>query len=353
VTNLPPRYKLDELIETQRLESERKFRAALESQWEQFGEIREKNLLVSLGFASEEFYENCVASHPAKGLEQDLANVDRAFDILSKSHTAIIDLAGQLQARVSFGLHDDNDHVEILSKATGEIYTYACATASLVQAYRHLISGRPAIADKYKSLQAELLPKSGIIKFFADLRVASNHLHILIASPHFTITDDFRRGKREVVSGIAFNQAKVLGSKDWSEESKRYVSQLGDRLDAVRLVQEHFSIASELKRVLLTRTGIRADVGFRDLRRISIARKTMSYRNSLAILLQIAIPKRLNPYEYLERWFTESELERTYAFEDHSREQVDYLISLRDPLGLCPQDTRNDLYKLFGVQSSC
>jgi hypothetical protein len=76
----------------------------------------------------------------------------------------------------------------------------------------------------------------------------------------------------------------------------------------------------------------------------------MSYRNTLAIVLQSAIPKRLNPYEYLDRWFTKDELEMAYALADRSKDQVDYLISLRDPLGLCPEYTRSKLYKLFGVE---
>lgn len=38
-------------------------------------------------------------------------------------------------------------------------------------------------------------------------------------------------------------------------------------------------------------------------------------------------------------------LKTAYALRDRSKEQVDYLISLCDPLGLCPQD----LCKLFGV----
>ncbi|MEH2565956.1 hypothetical protein [Bradyrhizobium sp. AZCC 2289] len=147
---------------------------------------------------------------------------------------------------------------------------------------------------------------------------------------------------------MAFDRDKISRSGGWSGTAKSYVSSR-DNLEVISLLEEHYAIVSEFNRVVLFRTGIHSSVGYRDLLRIYLARKTMSYRNSLALILQIAIPKKLDPYEYLLRYFTESELQNIYGLPDHSKEQVDYLISLRDPLGICPEDTRSQLYHLFGA----
>jgi hypothetical protein len=336
------------LYERQRIESDQRLFSEIEAQWKEFGEIRDKNVLIRLGYGSQQFYEQCLRSHPARSLDDDAINVERAFEILKMSRNALIDLAGTLHARVSHDIHGRDDHSQMISAATREMYTYSCAAASLVQAYRHLISGRAGIAAKYNALKNEMIRTSGAIKFFADLRVSNNHLHILLAIPHFTVTNDFKTGKREVTSGLALDKTKIMNGAHWSEDSKRYLSEIGTKhADAVHLVDEHFAIVSEFKRVVFTRTGIQDDIAFRDLRRIITARATISYQNTLAIILQIAIPKHLNPYEYLEKWFTVSELQRAYALPDHSKDQVDYLIALRDPLGLCPDDIRNRLYDLF------
>ena len=77
------------------------------------------------------------------------------------------------------------------------------------------------------------------------------------------------------------------------------------------------------------------------------ARKAIGEKVSLGIILQIAVPKKLNPYEYLDKWFTEDELKNIYSFDDHTKEQLEYMISLRDPFGFCDRHTREELYKLF------
>jgi hypothetical protein len=337
-------------LEKQAAESDRRMFSEIESQWQQFGEIKDKDVLLGLAFSGQEFFNKCLAAHPARNLRGNVSNVERAFDILSQSRATLIDLAAMFHSRIEYELLARGEEDQVLSKATKEIYTYSCAASSLVQAYRHLISGRADIQTKYEVLKKEIVTNAGLIAFFSDLRRANNHLHILAATPHYSVTNDFRSGKREVQSGLAFNRDSIVSSEGWKQESKAFVSDRKN-MDVMSLVEEHFAIAAEFNRLIFTRTGIHDDTQLRDYARINIARETMSYRNTLAILLQIAIPKRLNPYEYLEKWFTKNELERAYGLPDHTKEQVDYLISLRDPLDLCPRDTREGLYKLFGVQS--
>jgi hypothetical protein len=211
-----------------------------------------------------------------------------------------------------------------------------------------LVSNDPEVLARYEVLRATLIPQSGIIIFFAELRRANNHLHILTAAPHYSVTHDFTSGTREVRSGLTFDRHKISRNGGWSAKAKSYVASR-DNLEVIPLLEEHYAVVSEFNRVALFRAGVYSNVSYRDLLRIHLARKTMSYRNSLAIILQIAIPKKLDPYEYLTRYFTEAEIQNIHSLPDHSKEQVDYLISLRDPLGLCPEDTRSQLYKLFGT----
>lgn len=91
------------------------------------------------------------------------------------------------------------------------------------------------------------------------------------------------------------------------------------------------------------------DKGYRDIQRIQCARKVIAAKVWLGIVLQNAVPRKLNPYEYLPQWFTEEELKNIYSFDDHTREQLEYIISLRDPFGFCDRHTREELYKLFSV----
>jgi hypothetical protein len=322
--------------------------AEIKAQWNEFEEIRDKDLLLRLCFSSQEFFDACLAEHPAKKLWDNVQNVRRAFDILRSSRLDLIDLAGQFHARISQNLLDKEGRAAALSKATKEIYTYSCAALSLVQAYRHFVSASPRIAASYDELKSEVLSGKGVILFFSELRRANNHLHILAASPHYTISNDLRTGNRQVTSGITFSRELILSNSEWNEAAKSFVA-ARDNLDVISLMEEHFDLASKFNELFLIRTGVHSDKGYRDIERILSARKTMSYRTSLGVMLQIAIPKKLNPYEYLHRWFSESELEMIYSFPDHTKEQLEYMIALRDPFQFCDKHTRRELYKLFSI----
>jgi hypothetical protein len=69
---------------------------------------------------------------------------------------------------------------------------------------------------------------------------------------------------------------------------------------------------------------------------------------SLGILLQGAKQRGTDPYAHLVEHFTKEELGRIYCLPSHSREQVDFMVELRDPLGFCGKDLLEGLYDLFG-----
>ncbi len=222
-----------DLLNKQNLEADQRRRAAIEAEWNQFGEIRDKDLLLRIGYSSQEFFDELLSSHPAKKLADSIQNVSMAFDILSRSRMAFVDLAGKFHARVVHQLHKDEDREAALSEATKEVYTYSCAAESLVQAYRHMISGRAEIERKYNALRAEIFQNSTILQFIKGLRKSNNHVHILTASPHYTITNRFE-GKPEVKSGISFNRAAILNSNEWSVGAKSFVA-ARDNLEVIEL----------------------------------------------------------------------------------------------------------------------
>jgi hypothetical protein len=330
---------------SQRDDSERKLFQKIAEQWSQSGCIVELEILRHIGYSSPEFYEAILDAHPAKKLFDNIENVDRAFEILKFSHDAIIDIVGKLHSQLMHANLATIDLDKTKAEATRETYTYSCAALSLVDAYRHLFPKNSERKEKYEAAKAEILTNTGIIKFVADLRRNNNHLHIQIARPHYKVT---LATDRQVSSGVSFSSKYILESKDWSAESKRLVK-ARPNLQIVDVVKEYFAIAENFRRHILFKTGINENVGYRDLKKIKKAREIVGRIVSLGLTLQIAVPKKIDPYPYLAGRFTEKELENIYCLPDHSREQVDYMISLHDTLGLCDDHTRNELYKLFGA----
>jgi hypothetical protein len=334
----------------QKNQAEEKLLEALQLQWAQYEEIVDKTLLVGIGYQSAEFYQGLLAKHPARKLSDGVENVRRAFSILEKSKSELVDLGGRFHYRLLHGPPNDIDYDSALKEATKEVYTYANAAESLVQAYRHMVPKGSKFSSRYESLKKEMIEGKAIARFFKDLRNSNNHVHILEAAPHYNITRSFSATTNEVSSGLRFNSSIILTADDWSSESKALASEKND-LQVLELVIQHFNLASEFYNKVIVRTGIHSDLLYRDYQRIQIARKAISHRITLGIILQAAVSKKLNPYEYLHVWFTEQELKQIYSLPDNSKEQLEYMIALKDPLDLCDEHTRQQLYALFSVPS--
>jgi hypothetical protein len=334
-------------VQKQQAKSEDALLTAVRTQWQTFGEIRDKRLLEQIGFASEELFSALVAEHPAAELAASVDNVHRGYALLESAKNILVGVAGRLHFQL---LHSPLGKVnldEILTAATKEVFTYAAATEALVQGYRHATSCSPALASRYDKIRGEHLD-GDLARFFKALRNSNSHIEIVEASPHYTIRSDFSEGSSSVQSGLSFNRHAILNGEKGSQRSKEIAS-TEKRLDVMDLVAKHFTMATKIYSRFCAHAGVHADIGLRDLNRIKVARKSISLRMSLGLLLQVAIPKKLDPYEYLSRWFTSEELDRAYCLPDRTQAQVDYLISLRDPLGLCDGRTRSRLYELFSV----
>ena len=68
---------------------------------------------------------------------------------------------------------------------------------------------------------------------------------------------------------------------------------------------------------------------------------------TLGILLKAAKHRGTDPYVHLRTYCTKEELERIRCFPSHSREQVDFMVTIRDPLGVCDMALKEKLYALF------
>ncbi len=333
-------------MQAQAIDADKKRLGEIEGQWKKFGEIQDRKLLIRIGYSSQEFFEDLLKVHPGTPIFDNVSNVHNAFNILERSRSSFVDLLGAFHSRVVYRLNDKEDRNTTLSQATKEFFTYSCAAISLVQAYRHLISGNEIFKENYEAFKKETFQNSHIPKLFSDLRNSNNHDQILTARPHYSIKRHLESGKEEVISGLRINRDIILSSKEWSQTSKALVKARTD-LQAIELIEEHFKLASKFYNAVLFRAGIHQDKKYRDLLRVKAARKAIGTKVSLSLALQFV--KKKNPYEYLHKWFTHDELENIYSFKDNSKEQLEYIIALRDPMKFCDRDLRENLYELFSV----
>lgn len=74
-------------------------------------------------------------------------------------------------------------------------------------------------------------------------------------------------------------------------------------------------------------------------------------RNSWRVLIeQVAKPQNLNPYNYLSRYLTKSQIEAVLALPYKSKLQVDKIIHFVDEYGACDEEMRQMVYKYFAAE---
>ncbi len=246
----------------------------------------------------------------------------------------------------SQAIHDRNrpDIEGTLASATKEVFAFSFAASSLVAAYRRFESTAPNIAARFDQLRSDIFRDPLLPKFIQELRNNFGHSTLFAANPQYAVK---LGAQRTVTTSLQF-EIEQLSKADWKSEARQFI-ETTETLDVMQIASVYFELAAELHRRYLSETGLEHDTHFKDYLRLQAARQAASHELTLGLALQATKSRPVNPYPHLTRYFTTEELQRIRSLDDHSRAQVDYLIQLRDPIGLCSDELRNGLYHLFQV----
>ncbi|MBS0234831.1 MAG: hypothetical protein JSR99_15250 [Proteobacteria bacterium] len=273
-------------------------------------------------------------------------NIDRVFTVLRLARDAIYAAYGSFHAQAVHA-KEWPDMNGILEAATKEVFTFAFASASLVGAYRRLKSAAPETAMPLGALSDEIFSDQLLNHFIKELRNNFGHSRLFEAQPQYTITwaDD-----RRVTTNLRFDRTALLEG-EWNLHARQFI-ETASSLDVMEIISDYYGRADRLHRRYLSTTGLEHDEYFKDYLRIREARSTIATQMTLGLFLQNAVKNGVNPYVHLCTYFSDDEIRRSRCYPDHSMAQVDFLIASRDPLGLCSDELRANLYALFGVTAA-
>jgi hypothetical protein len=343
MTDLQTFNTLNNIMHRQRDEREANLLMECKRAWSAGGMIADKNLLTHLGYMSPDGYQRVLDEHPAKAAHDSIDNVNTAFGLLKASRHEIIKIYGQFHAQV---MHDsaDSGHLEdVNTTATKEVYTFSCASYSLVQAYRHFKSAVPECATRHDEVVAEVFGAKPIGDFVMGLRKSYNHQNLFRARPTYTVS---LGESRTVETNLRFDRQLLLKNTEWTVAGRRFLETAAE-LDVIEIVNTYFALAAELHSKFVHSCGLNQNDLFKDYLRLCKARETIGLQVSLGLVLQAVAKRNVDPYVYLARFFTREEEKCIMCLPNNSAEQVDYMISIKDPLGLCSDDIRCSLHALF------
>ena len=135
----------------------------------------------------------------------------------------------------------------------------------------------------------------------------------------------------------------------WPLLARKYLEQHAYEVDIERLIVEYSNKVQEFHKWF--RESIMATFGgkiseYRSYERILNGE---GWRNHWRQVLNYCIEHQLDPYQYLKRFLSPTEVEKVNQLPP-SKEQVDLMIKLADDFDICDDEIRSLVYKLFGIE---
>jgi hypothetical protein len=147
-----------------------------------------------------------------------------------------------------------------------------------------------------------------------------------------------------------FSQKELFQWDSWNSLARVYIQEHPEGINVEELFEHYSSTVIEfhnwLRSAVMDRYGTQIS-GYLKYQRLMKRFESQSYWNLL--LKQVFIPKKLDPYIYLDRYLTKQELESVLSLPHRSKEQVDRIIDLVDEYGACTEEIRNLVYRFFNV----
>jgi hypothetical protein len=181
-------------------------------------------------------------------------------------------------------------------------------------------------------------------QFIQSLRVYVSHVKLAQANWILKHSDEGRN------LFFLFRQMDLLKWNEWKPLAKSYIDEHSEGINVEELFEHYSSIVIEFHNWL--RSAVMDSYGtqisdYLHYQRLMNGFDHQSHWNTL--LKQVFIPKKLDPYIYLDRYLTKQELESVLSLPHRSKEQVDRIIELVDEYGACTEEIRNSVYIFFNV----
>jgi hypothetical protein len=180
---------------------------------------------------------------------------------------------------------------------------------------------------------------SGIHEFIQKLRNYTSHWRM--AEANWEINLDFIKNSRHVKFILKRNE--LLNWDGWSPQAHKYIDFCGDKIDVYEVFNEYNGIANTFyqwhkSKVFETWSGI-LKIYFQYKIYLNQVRERIRWN-----IIVSNIPKDKDPYEYLNKYLTDDQIEDVFSYEYKTVQQIDRLIELIDLYGACDRELRAKIY---------
>jgi hypothetical protein len=285
-------------------------------------------------------------AHPGFDLEDKIQSIRTTLQLFDQAFadlTAALDAFDAFSRRPEFGYRSHRDELTVLeTRIRKEIFTYSELGHSLQDHCRRVRErwDHPGIACEL----SECFGDDGLHDFVCGLRRVLHHL--LMVEANWLIRDS----GPTATSHYVFSREELRAANpDWNVRAHGYLDSCGDEIDVGVVARDYHPRVHAFYDRLLGGAETAPPPEVADYRRCLIAHRQRDTRMGWRLLLTEFLKRDVDPYVYLERYLTQTELEGALRLPRHSREQADFIISAVDEFSACDDYIRALVYRLFGV----
>lgn len=266
--------------------------------------------------------------------------------LVNTAHLAYVDICKHEAALISYHSNQNafNKHIDytVVNPFQKEVLAFCSASIGIVEITRRILKIRDDINNDMKELVTAHF-NDNLPSFIKDLRNNLSHGSVIVPGWSISISSSGKTGL------MILSADELLALGDWSSKGRSYIESFEDNKVSIKKavedyhckIQHYHSSLSDLFARNITPEE-------KDYYDIEDELKRWSYKQQYKILAT-QIGKGKNPYLYLHKFFSKNEVRQILRFPNHSKEQVDYIISLKSVDIECDDYLRFSLYDIFGV----
>lgn len=267
-------------------------------------------------------------------------------NIIDVAHEAYTDICRHKAGLISLSEKYDRFRDDVATKISiplqKDVMSFCTAAHACIDTTRRLKRCRPDIAQQIDAaIKANLT--GDVFEFVKSLRKNLSHGFVSMANWNLTTDKNGRSG------AMIFSADELLRFGEWNAGAKAYLQKSSKgRIDTAEAMGSYNQGLIKFSRDIddiLARNRTAAEIDYYDIEDTYKRMASCMWMKVTAV--QIA--KNKNPYDFLHRYFNEEERREILRRPNNSKEQVDYIISLRIVETACDDELRAALYKLFKV----
>lgn len=292
--------------------------------------------------------KKAIEEHPGFSAHQALESIHLSLDIFLDS---ISDLTKSIDLFTK-----ESEAPEFWTRPKREYF--AKLELSVRRGVLSTVSSAMALVDNSRNISKKITPPDYQFRINNTFESSEEHKFIQglrnFISHHRMIEADWEVSWHGEGKHIQFllHSEKLLCWDRWTSLAKKFIKKFPQGID-IKILFENYK-----KRVEEFQCWFHTEIERLSQPKLSEYQRYERLLNKFAIksfwdivFQQVIANKKIDPYKHLDRYLTKSELNEVLSLPMNSQIQVDKIIEILDEYGVCDNELRQQIYKIFNIHN--